>query len=175
LVSWLLVPLLLGQLLRPLFGAFAARHKPQISRIDRATILLLIYTSFCDSFKAGVWVGHGLRPVLVIALLSTLLLAAVMAFTSALCRAIGLPIEDRIVGVFCGSKKTLASGVPMARLMFGADAGLSLILLPIMVYHPLQLVVCGWFAGRWGRRPSPDATAPAPARALDTTRARSEP
>jgi sodium/bile acid cotransporter 7 len=152
LILWLFLPLLLGQLLRPVFGAFAAAHKPQINRIDRGTILLLIYTSFCDSFKAGIWAGHGLQPILFSVGLSALLLTGVMLITSALCRAAGLPLEDRIVGVFCGSKKTLASGVPMARLMFGADPGLSLILLPLMVFHPLQLVVCGWFAARWGRR-----------------------
>jgi sodium/bile acid cotransporter 7 len=152
LVLWLLLPLLVGQLLRPLFGAFALRHKPVISRIDRGTILLLIYTSFCDSFHAGVWVAHGLWSVLIASLLSLLLLAIVMTCTNALSNAAKLPVEDRIVGVFCGSKKTLASGVPMARLMFGQDPALSLILLPLMIYHPLQLVVCGWFAGRWGSR-----------------------
>jgi sodium/bile acid cotransporter 7 len=123
-----------------------------ISRIDRGTILLLIYTSFCDSFQGGVWSAHGLWPVLNAALLSMLLLAVVMACTSALSRGAELPTEDRIVGIFCGSKKTLASGVPMARLIFGHDPALSLILLPLMIYHPLQLVVCGWFAARWGRR-----------------------
>jgi solute carrier family 10 (sodium/bile acid cotransporter), member 7 len=168
LVLWLLLPLVLGQLLRPMFGAFAARHKPQINRIDRGTILLLIYTSFCDSFKAGIWAGHGLRPIIIVVLLSSALLTAVMLATAALCRAAGLPVEDRIVGVFCGSKKTLASGVPMARLMFGADPGLSLILLPIMVYHPLQLVVCGWFAARWARRSDIAVEAPVQSPELQT-------
>lgn len=152
LVLWLLLPLLVGQLLRPLFGAFALRHKKAIHRIDRGTILLLIYTSFCDSFQAGVWVGHGVGPVLLVSLLSLLLLAALMACTTLLARVAQLPIEDRIVAVLCGSKKTLASGVPMARLLFGGDPGLSLILLPIMIYHPLQLIVCAWFAGHWGER-----------------------
>lgn len=156
LVLWLLLPLLTGQLLRPLFGAFATRHKPVISRIDRFTILLLIYTSFCDSFQGGVWSAHGLRPVLFATLLSILLLAVVMLCTSALAKTANMPVEDRIVAVFCGSKKTLASGVPMARLIFGHDPALSLILLPLMIYHPLQLVVCGWFAGRWGRRDQPE-------------------
>jgi sodium/bile acid cotransporter 7 len=169
LVLWLLLPLLIGQLLRPWLGAFAARHKAQINKIDRGTILLLIYTSFCDSFQAGIWRGHGVRAIVLVVGLSALLLAVVMLVTTLLCRAAKLPIEDRIVGVFCGSKKTLASGVPMARLMFGADPGLSLILLPLMVYHPLQLVVCGWFAARWARRsdiaPPLQSAAPEPEQA----------
>jgi sodium/bile acid cotransporter 7 len=152
LVLWLLLPLAIGQLLRPLLGRFAMQHKAQISRVDRGTILLLIYTSFCDSFKAGVWQGHGLVSLLMAAGLCALMLACVMTTTALLAQIVKLPFEDRIVAIFCGSKKTLASGVPMARLMFGADPGLSVILLPLMIFHPLQLLVCGWFAARWGRR-----------------------
>jgi sodium/bile acid cotransporter 7 len=152
LITWLIVPLALGQLLRPFLGKFAARHKPQISRVDRATILLLIYTSFCDSFQAGIWQGQGLVSLLLATLLCVVILATVMTATTFLGRAAKLPFDDQIVAIFCGSKKTLASGVPMARLMFGHDPGLSVILLPLMIYHPLQLVVCGWFASRWGQR-----------------------
>jgi sodium/bile acid cotransporter 7 len=152
LLQWLILPLVLGQLARPWLGAFAGRHKPAIHRVDRATILLLIYTSFCDSFKAGLWVGHGAGLLLLTAGLCALLLFLVMGSTTLLSRASQMSPEDRIVAIFCGSKKTLASGVPMARLMFGNDPSVSLILLPLMIYHPLQLVVCGWFAARWGRR-----------------------
>jgi sodium/bile acid cotransporter 7 len=67
-------------------------------------------------------------------------------------RLLGFSRADSIAVVLCGSKKSLASGVPMARLIFGSNPALSLILLPIMIYHPLQLVVGGWLAGRWARR-----------------------
>ncbi|HEX2100672.1 MAG TPA: bile acid:sodium symporter, partial [Candidatus Synoicihabitans sp.] len=73
-------------------------------------------------------------------------------------RALGFAVEDRIAAVFCGSKKTLASGVPMAQIIFAGHPGIGLILLPIMIYHPLQLILCGWLAGRWAERPSvPDS------------------
>lgn len=156
---WLLLPLFVGQLLRPWFGAFASRHKARISFIDRGTILLLVYTSFCDSVVAGVWAGQGLVPLLYAGGVSAGLLALVLAATAQISRALGFPMEDRIVAIFCGSKKTLASGVPMARLIFGADPGLSLILLPLMIYHPLQLVVGGWLAGLWAARSAPGAAA----------------
>ena len=58
---------------------------------------------------------------------------------------------DRIAASFCAPQKTLASGVPLAKVIFGAHPGLGLILLPIMVYHLLQLLVCGYLAGRWAR------------------------
>jgi len=148
LVLWLVLPLFIGQALRPWLGALAARHKMRIGVLDRLTILLLVYTSFCDSVKAGVW-SAGLAPLLVSSLSSLALLAIAMAFVSTASRALGFTRSDRIAALFCGSKKTLASGVPMARLIFGANPGLGIILLPIMIYHPLQLVVGGWLAGRF--------------------------
>jgi len=150
LVLWLVLPLLLGQAVRPFFGAFAARHKARINVVDRLTILLLVYTSFCDSVKGGVW-SSGALPLAVSAGASVVLLAVALLITWSAGRACGFDRPDRIAAVFCGSKKTLASGVPMARLIFGAQPGLAVILLPIMIYHPLQLVVGGWLAGRLGR------------------------
>ncbi|HYP78140.1 MAG TPA: bile acid:sodium symporter family protein [Polyangiaceae bacterium] len=157
LLEWLVLPLFVGQLLRPLLGAFAARHKPRISVVDRLTILLLVYTSFCDSVRDGVWHSGG-NALLVSTLSSIALLAAAMLIIWHVGRALEFPLADRIVALFCGSKKTLASGVPMARLIFGAHPGLGIILLPIMLYHPLQLVVGGWLAGRFARA-SPHAGA----------------
>ena len=154
LVRWLVLPLVIGQLLRPWLGAWAQRHKPRIQLVDRLTILMLVYTSFCDSFKQGVWTGHATGQVVLVAGVCTALFAFVMAVTSALARAWSFSREDRIATMFCGSKKTLASGIPMAKLIFGAHPGMGLILLPIMIYHPLQLIVCGILAQRWGREQS---------------------
>jgi sodium/bile acid cotransporter 7 len=152
LALWLLLPLALGQLARPLLGAFAARHKSRIGLVDRSTILLLVYTAFCDSVKSGVWLGSGLSALLATLSFSVLLLGLLLTLVNAVCQLLGFSTEDRIAAVFCGSKKTLAAGVPMARLMFAAHPGLSLILLPIMIYHQLQLLVCGWLAGRFAAR-----------------------
>jgi sodium/bile acid cotransporter 7 len=154
LLKWLVLPLFIGQLLRPLFGAFATRHKARVSVLDRVTILLLVYTSFCDSVKDGVWHAGG-SALLVSALASIVLLTATMLIVWRVSRALDFSLADRIVALFCGSKKTLASGVPMARLIFGAHPGLGIILLPIMLYHPLQLVVGGWLAGRFARAAPP--------------------
>ena len=147
LVLWLVLPLFLGQALRPFFGAFAERHHARLAVLDRVTILLLVYTSFCDSFKAGVW-SSGIQALWVSLLASLALLGLVMSVVWRLSGSLGFERGDRIVALFCGSKKTLASGVPMARLIFGAEAGLGLILLPILLYHPLQLVVGSWLARR---------------------------
>jgi sodium/bile acid cotransporter 7 len=162
LMIWLILPLIVGQLSRPLLGKWAARNKKFISTVDRCTILLLVYTSFCDSMKWGVWSGHGITA-LIPTLLGTVGLFFVVFFTvSKVSDLMGFPVADRTAAVFCGSKKTLASGIPMAQLIFGAHPGLSLILLPIMIYHPLQLIICSWLAGRWAKeadlavQPSPN-------------------
>jgi sodium/bile acid cotransporter 7 len=173
LAIWLLLPLALGQLCRPLGGAWASRHEAAINKVDRLTILVLVYTSFCDSVQSGVWLGSGVQAMLVTLLFSAALLGLLLVLSNAFARRLGLATEDRIVLVFCGSKKTLASGVPMARLMFGAQLGLSLILLPILIYHPLQLVVCGWLARRFATRRAEEAPASAtnPARITPETHA----
>jgi len=152
LVLWLVLPLTLGQLSRPLLGELAARHKKRLNLVDRGTILVLVYTSFCDSFEAGVFLSQGPLALVLTVAVSFVLLFAVLGVTSQWSRWLGFPEEDRIAAIFCGSKKTLASGVPMARLIFGQHPGLSMILLPIMIYHPLQLLVCTWLAGKWARR-----------------------
>ncbi|MBL9204766.1 MAG: bile acid:sodium symporter [Opitutaceae bacterium] len=151
LVLWLLLPLALGQLCRPLIGAFVTRHKKRIAVVDRLTILMLVYTSFCDSFQQGIWSGQSWGMLVLTVAGAGLLFFVVMMLVGAASDALGFNREDRITAVFCGSKKTLASGVPMAQLIFGSHPGIGLILLPIMIYHPLQLILCGWLAGKWSR------------------------
>jgi solute carrier family 10 (sodium/bile acid cotransporter), member 7 len=153
LVRWLVLPLALGQALRPWLGRWASRHKAGINVVDRVTILLLVYTSFCDSFREGVWSGHGVGQIVALVLGCGVLFTIVMLTIGGVVRVLGFSHGDRIAAMFCGSKKTLASGVPMAKLIFGAHPGIGLILLPIMIYHPLQLVICGVLAQRWARQP----------------------
>ncbi|MBP6506792.1 MAG: bile acid:sodium symporter [Opitutaceae bacterium] len=154
LVKWLLLPLALGQASRPWLGAWAAGHKPLINTVDRGTILLLVYTSFCASVQQRVWSDHGWAVVLTVLAGSLLVFTIVMTSVRVVSNALGFAREDRIAAMFCGSKKTLASGVPMALLIFGAQPGLGLILLPIMIYHALQLVICSVLAGRWAKEVS---------------------
>jgi len=152
LLIWLVLPLVLGQLSRPMLGTWASHNKARIQIVDRLTILTLVYTSFADTVKEGVWSNYGPLILLETIVGCTLLFVIVLTLTRLLSRLLGLPIEDRIAAVFCGSKKTLASGVPMAHLIFGANPALGLILMPIMIYHPLQLAVGGLLAQRWAGR-----------------------
>ncbi|AMV38266.1 bile acid:sodium symporter family protein [Planctomyces sp. SH-PL62] len=159
LLLWLVLPLVVGQLSRRWLAEWAWRNKTTIDVVDKVTILILAYTSFCDSVAMNVWGGHGVDAAWTF-VGALILFYLVMGAVGAACDLLGFPAEDRIAAVFCGSKKTLASGVPMAQIMFGESPMLGLILLPIMVYHPMQLLICGVLADRWGRRP---ATTPAAA------------
>jgi sodium/bile acid cotransporter 7 len=159
LLRWLVLPLVVGQLCRPLLGTWLARHKAGVHLVDRGTILLLVYTSMCDSFRQGVWTGQGAATLTLAFIVCAALFALVMTLTSWAVRGLGFPREDRVAAIFCGSKKTLASGVPMAKLIFAGHPAIGIILLPIMIYHPLQLVVCGVLAERWGRRADQGVTA----------------
>ncbi len=154
LVTWLILPLVLGQLSRPWLADWAKRRKAWIYLVDRGTILFIIFTSFCDSILRGVWSGQGAGTVASALLGGLVLFFIIFGLLTAVCRALKFPIEDRITAVFCGSKKTIASGVPMAQIIFGGDPRLGIILLPLMIYHPMQLVICGVLAGRWSRRPA---------------------
>ena len=149
LVLWLVLPLIVGQISRIWLAEIAKRYKPVVGVVDRMTILLLVYTSFCDSMIYGVWTKHGLTSVVVSFAASLGLFYLLLYAVGFVCDVLQFSPADRIAAVFCGSKKSMATGVPIAQLMFGTHPGLGLILLPIMIYHPLQLIICAGLASRW--------------------------
>lgn len=148
----LLLPFALGQALRPWIGAWIARHKPITGKLDRIVILLIVYNSFCDSTLAGLWSDHGWLPLAQTFVITGLMLAAVLGLTTTIARRLHFSKPDEIAAVFCGSKKSLATGIPMAKLLFGAGTPLGLIVLPLMFYHQLQLFVCTFVAQRYAAR-----------------------
>ena len=168
LCAMLLLPLVLGQLVRPLLGRFFARHKRYTNIVDKVVILLLVYAAFCNSMVSGMWQQQGAAVILGAFIGSALLLAAILWMTTRTARALKFSTADEIAAVFCASKKSLAAGAPMAALIFGANPGLGLILLPIMIYHPLQLIVCSVMAENYATRTRQEAqhlvraAAPAP-------------
>jgi sodium/bile acid cotransporter 7 len=148
----LLLPFVVGQILRPWIGTWLLRHKTITGKVDRAAILLIVYNAFCDSTAAGLWSDYGWRTLAQTLLLTAGLLSIVLVITTVAARRFGFSTEDEITGVFCGSKKSLATGVPMAKLLFGTATPLGLIVLPIMFYHQLQLFVCSYLAQRYAAR-----------------------
>lgn len=157
----LLVPFVAGQLARPWIGAWIQRHKQVLGYVDRGSILLIIYVAFSKGMVENVWGGVSISHLLTLIIALIVLLAIVLMLTTfAGGRLLSLPVEDRIVLQFCGSKKSLASGLPIASLLFPGPQ-LSLVLLPLMLFHQIQLIVCAVLARRYGaeadRESLPDA------------------
>lgn len=149
-VLQLLLPFLLGHLARPWIGGFVARHKAMLGRVDRGSILLIVYSAFSAAVVEGLWHKVSRDELLLLALLSIAILAVVLLFTWGLGRVLGLSREDAVVLQFCGSKKSLATGVPIAGVLFPASVA-GPILLPVMLFHQIQLMVCAGLARRYGK------------------------
>ncbi|ALD91291.1 solute carrier family 10 (sodium/bile acid cotransporter), member 7 [Cupriavidus gilardii CR3] len=148
----LLLPFALGQLARPVIGAWLGRHKAITSKIDRGVIVLIVYSSFCDATAEGLWHQYSWQTIASVMALAAVLLFAILATTTFVARRLGFAIEDEITAVFCGSKKSLANGIPMAKILFAGHPALGLLVLPLMVYHQLQLIVCSVMASRYANR-----------------------
>jgi sodium/bile acid cotransporter 7 len=144
-VLQLLVPFVLGHALRPLIGGWVARHKALVSYVDRGSILLVVYAAFSAAVVGGLWHQVPLWLIGIMLVLSTAMLAVVMAVTWYGGRALGLAREDVIVLLFCGSKKSLATGVPIASVLFPA-AQVGVVILPVMIFHQVQLIACAVIA-----------------------------
>jgi len=147
----LLLPFVLGQLARPWLIGWLERNRSILGWVDRGSILLVVYVAFSAAVVRGLWqtVSGGELALLVV--VDAGLLALVLALTRAASRVAKLTREDEIAVVFCGSKKSLATGVPMAGLIF-PEAIAGRVLLPLMVFHQIQLMVVAVIAQRWSRR-----------------------
>ena len=150
--SQLLLPFVLGHLLRPWLGAWAERNRKLLTFTDRGTIVLAVYSSFAAAVAEGLW--HKVAPLQMLAVLGLclLLLAVVLGLTTLIARALGYGTAEEIAIVFVGSKKSLASGAPMAKIIFPpAIAGAAI--LPVMIFHQAQLMACAAIARRYAARP----------------------
>ncbi|MFI8962209.1 bile acid:sodium symporter family protein [Streptomyces sp. NPDC053493] len=150
-VLQLLVPFLAGQLTRRWVGGFLVRHKKVLGYVDRGSILLVVYTAFSAGMTQGVWQLVTPARLGLLLAVEALLLALMLALTWYGAKRLGFGREDRVAIQFAGSKKSLAAGLPMASVLFGAHA--SLAVLPLMLFHQMQLMVCAVIARRRARDP----------------------
>ncbi len=151
-VLQLLLPFILGQVLQPWIGAWALAHRRLLSFTDRGSILIVVYTAFSEAVIQGIWHKLPISMLGMLLLVDAVLLTLVLLATRYGARLAGFSREDEIAIVFCGSKKTLASGVPMAGVLF-PPATVGMVVLPLMLFHQIQLFVCAVLARRYGARP----------------------
>jgi sodium/bile acid cotransporter 7 len=147
-VLQLLLPFAAGQALRPWIGGWVERNRRVLGVVDRGSILLVVYAAFSEGMVAGIWHSVDLTMLVRLVVVNAALLAAVLAITTQLSRRLGFSRADEITIVFCGSKKSLASGLPMASVLFASGA-VGLIVLPLMLFHQLQLMACAALARRY--------------------------
>lgn len=148
----LLVPFVAGHLLRPWIARWVERQRALLRYTDQGTILLVVYSAFGEAVNEGLWSKTPILSLLAVAVVAAVLLGVAMPLINLLARKLGFNREDRITILFCGSKKSLATGVPMAKILF-AGGSLGAIVLPIMIYHQIQLIVCAIVAQRLARDP----------------------
>ena len=146
----LLVPFVLGQLLRPYVFPYMIKLPSLVKAFDQGSILMVVYGAFSSAVVAGLWHQISGLALLYLVLACSVLLTIVMLLASYLPKWLGFNHADQVTIFFCSSKKTLASGVPMAQILFIGQP-LGMIVLPIMVFHQIQLMVCGVIANRWSK------------------------
>ncbi|HKS35273.1 MAG TPA: bile acid:sodium symporter family protein [Enterobacteriaceae bacterium] len=147
----LLLPFVLGHLSRPWIGDWVSRNKKWISKTDQTSILLVVYSAFSEAVVNGIWHKVGAGSLLFIVVVSIVLLAIVIAVNIFVARKCGFNKADEITIVFCGSKKSLANGIPMANILFPTSV-IGMMVLPLMIFHQIQLMVCAVMARRYKRQ-----------------------
>ncbi|MBB1493837.1 bile acid:sodium symporter [Propioniciclava sp. MC1595] len=159
LVVQILLPFILGQLSRRWTADFVARHK-KLKLFDQASIVMVVYAAFSQGIREGIWSMVGWVDIVALVVVCLVLLAFMLWFTWFTARRLGFNRADAIAIQMCGTKKSLATGLPMATVLF-AGQPIGLIMLPLMVFHQAQLMACSWLAARYARDPEPDAVATA--------------
>ncbi|GLQ98439.1 bile acid:sodium symporter family protein [Dyella mobilis] len=154
-VLQLFVPFAAGQIAQGWIGGWVQRHRPLVGLVDQGSILLVVYTAFSAAVLQGLWKQLPLPVLGGVLVVNAVLLACALLITRYGSRALGFDREDEITIVFCGSKKSLASGVPMANVLFPAHA-IGMIVLPLMLFHQMQLMVCAVLARRYAARANVD-------------------
>ncbi|XLY88088.1 bile acid:sodium symporter family protein [Ectopseudomonas mendocina] len=147
----LLLPFVLGQIAQRWIGGWVNRNKSWLKYVDQSSILLVVYTAFSAAVIGGLWQEVPLVTLLALVLACCVLLALALLLTHLLGKWLGFSLEDRITILFCGSKKSLATGVPMAQVLF-AGSSIGLLILPLMLFHQIQLMVCAVLAQRYAKR-----------------------
>ena len=159
-VLQLLLPFIAGQIARKWIGNWVDRNKGVLKYVDQGSILLVVYTAFSEAVIQGLWHNTPLPALGALLIVNAILLALVLLATTFGSRVLGFNKEDEIVVVFCGSKKSLASGVPIANVLFAGHA-VGSVVLPLMLFHQIQLMTCAVLAQRYARRQmaAPEAVA----------------
>ncbi|MCK9522864.1 MAG: bile acid:sodium symporter [Proteobacteria bacterium] len=149
-----LLPVVLGLALHHRLGNWALRHRDALKWFDQGVILLIVYTSFCASFAGDMFADQSAGTIVGLGVAMAVIYFAVYGLITLLGRWLRFSVEDHIAAVFCGSKKSLVHGTVMSKVLFSHLAGVGVVLLPLMLYHTLQLIFASVMATRFAKRSS---------------------
>jgi sodium/bile acid cotransporter 7 len=152
----MLLPFIVGPLLQPWIGQWVMQRRKALGWVDRGSVLLVVYTVFSSATLGGIWHQLALGALAALFAVSAALLALMLATTAVAARGLGFSREDEIAIMFCGSKKSLVAGIPMASVLF-AGQPLGLVVLPLMIFHQIQLMACAALARHYASAPAPVA------------------
>ncbi len=148
----IVLPLILGLALQKLLGNFARKYSKNLNLFDKSVIILIVYSSFSNSFNSNLFASIAPLDLLKLLGIVIVMFFLVYGITSYLCKLLNFDLRDTITVRFAGTKKSLVHGSVMAKIIFGSSAGLGLILLPIMLYHILQLLLIAVFAEKYRKQ-----------------------
>ncbi|WP_037314611.1 bile acid:sodium symporter family protein [Salegentibacter sp. Hel_I_6] len=152
-LCWQIVmPLILGLILQKFLGDFARKHSKKLSLLDKATIILIVYSSFSNSFTSNIFSSVKTDDLLKLTGIVVLLFFIVYFGLGLACNLLGFNLKDKITAQFCGTKKSLVHGSVMVKVIFGNSANTGLLLLPIMIYHSLQLILIAFYAEKYRKK-----------------------
>ncbi|MGI5950609.1 MAG: bile acid:sodium symporter family protein [Brooklawnia sp.] len=146
----ILLPFVVGQLSRRWTAGFVARN-PGLKLFDHASIIVVVYKAFGQGVRDGLWQRTSWQDIILILVITSVILAFMLWLTWQVPAWLGFNRRDQIAIQFCGTKKSLATGVPMASVMFPA-AAVGMMVLPLMIFHQIQLMVCAWLASRYAQQ-----------------------
>ena len=148
----LLAPFVLGQLTRRWVGKVAQSKATKV--VDRGSIAMVVYSAFSKGVVDGIWSSISLWDLAFLVVFAAIFVAFMLWLTKKASQKMGFNRADTIAIEFCGSKKSLATGLPMASVIFASGgASLGLLILPLMIYHQVQLMMCSWLAARYAQHP----------------------
>lgn len=157
----ILLPFIIGQLARPWVAPLLERYAEPTKYVDRGSIVLVVFVAFSEGVRDGLWSLVSAWQVVLMTIIATAMVVVMLIASSWLPKRLGFNREDTIAIQFCGTKKSLATGLPMATVLF-AGSQVGLIVLPLMIFHQVQLILCSWLATRYGRQADAQAADASP-------------
>lgn len=151
LISQIILPAVLGVILQRYWGKFALKHSGKITLFDKSIILLIIFRSFSESFDEHIFSSVSLSDLLFLFIAVLFLFFNVFSLTGYIAKKLSFNREDQITAQFCGTKKSLVHGTVFSAILFGNMTTIGIILLPLMLFHAIQILIISIIASKIGR------------------------